>query len=100
AMKLYKNIPSNKRYVEGSIKENQLVSEGVVHAMEHVGNNSKDGNHKATREAFLDADSEYSDEGPQGYGDNKVILSDVQIIQIVRWVIFRREVEGLADYYA
>ncbi|KAI3860170.1 hypothetical protein MKW92_014253, partial [Papaver armeniacum] len=59
-----------------------------------------DGNHKATREAFLDADSEYSDEGPQGYGDKKVILSDVQIIQIVRWVIFRREVEGLADYYA
>ncbi|KAI3859537.1 hypothetical protein MKX03_030267, partial [Papaver bracteatum] len=98
AMKLYKNIPSNKRYVEGSIKENQLVSEGVVHAMEHVGN-SKDGNHKATREAFLDADSEYSDEGPQGYGEKFVTLSDVQLTQIVRWVLFLREVEGLADYY-
>ncbi|KAI3854937.1 hypothetical protein MKX03_009095, partial [Papaver bracteatum] len=69
-----------------------IVSEGVVHAMEHMGN-SKDGNHKATREAFLDADSEYSDEGPQGYGDKNVTLSDVQIIQIVRWVLFRHEVE-------
>ncbi|KAI3844080.1 hypothetical protein MKW92_043909, partial [Papaver armeniacum] len=99
AMKLYKNIPSNKRYPEGSIKENHLTSEGVVYAMEHVAN-SKDGNHKATREAFLDVDSEYSDEGPEGFGDKSATLSDVQFIQIVRWVLFRREVEGLADYYA
>lgn len=98
-MKSFKNIPSNNRFVEGNIKESQLVAEGVVYAMEHVAN-SKDGNHKATREAFLDADSEYSDEGPLGYGDKFVTLTAVQLIQITRLVLFRREVEGLAGYYA
>lgn len=99
SMKYYKNLPTNNRFVEGVIKESQLVAEGVVYAMEHVAN-AKDGNHRATREAFLDGDSEYSDEGPLGYGDKSVTLSSVQLTQITRWVLFRREVEGLADYYA
>lgn len=97
-MKFFKNLPTNNRFVEGIIKESQLVAEGVLYAMEHMAN-AKDGNHSATREAFLDDDSEYSDEGPVGTGEKVVTLSNVQIIQIVRWVLFRREVEGLADYY-
>ncbi|OVA01971.1 hypothetical protein BVC80_1479g6 [Macleaya cordata] len=62
-MKECKNIPSNKRYVEGSIAESYLVSESVRYAMEYMPN-GQDGNHKATWEAFLEEGSEYSDEGP------------------------------------
>lgn len=96
-MKECKNIPSNKRYVEGSIAESYIVSESVRYAMEYMPN-SRDGNHKATREAFLDEDGEYSDEGPILEGKT-VTLGKEQWIQIRRWVLFRLDVEKLDEYY-
>ena len=47
----FKNIPSNKRYVEGSIAESYIVAESVRYCMEYK-QNPLDGNHKHTREAF------------------------------------------------
>lgn len=98
AMKECKNIPSNKRYIEGSIAESYIISESVRHAMEYMPN-SRDRNHKSKRVAFLDEDGEYSDEGPLLDGKT-VTLSVKQWIQIRRWVLFRLDVEKLDDYYS
>ncbi|OVA11871.1 protein of unknown function DUF4216 [Macleaya cordata] len=54
---------------------------------------------QATWEAFLEEGSEYSDEGPMLEHTN-VLLRPEQFIQIRRWVLFRRDIEGLADYYS
>lgn len=98
AMKEFKNNPNNKRYIEGSIKENNLINEAVTYAMEHT-SNPRDGNHQASWEAFLGEESEYSDVGPLGKKGTKVTLSYTQFIQIQRWVLFRCNPDGLADYY-
>ncbi|OVA03948.1 hypothetical protein BVC80_1455g17 [Macleaya cordata] len=79
-MKECKNIPSNKCYIERSIVESYLVAESVRYAMEYMPN-AQDGNHKSTREAFFDDDSEYSDEGPMLEYKN-VKLSLEQFVQI------------------
>ena len=55
-------------------------------------------NHKCTREAFLDEDEEFSDEGPL-LEDKIVILGANQFQQIRRWVLFRLDVDGLQEYY-
>jgi hypothetical protein len=97
-MKGYKNIPSNKRYVEGSIAESHIVSESVRYAMEYMPN-PKDGNHYCTREDFLDENTEYIDEGPLMDGKT-VKLTPQQFIQIRRWVLFRLDDEfGLSEFY-
>lgn len=96
-MKKYKNIPSNNRYIEGSIAVSHIVDESVTHAMECMPNAS-DGNHKATWEAFLKPDSEFSDVGPMLKG-KKVTLTNVQFVQIRRWVLFRLNPIGLDAYY-
>lgn len=97
-MKEFKNIPNNKRYIEGSIKENNLVNEAVTYAMEYK-SKPRDGNHQASWEAFLGEESEYSDVGPMGKKGTTVMLSSMQFIQIRRWVLFRCNPDGLADYY-
>ncbi|PIA27802.1 hypothetical protein AQUCO_07500017v1 [Aquilegia coerulea] len=84
-MKELKSIPKNKRYIEGSIAEAYLVSESVRYAIEYMPN-SENGNHKATREAFLDENSEFSAEGP--LLDGKFItLRPEQLVQIHRWLL-------------
>ncbi|KAM7474177.1 hypothetical protein LguiB_021420 [Lonicera macranthoides] len=62
-MKEFKDIPSNKRYIEGSITESYIVAESVRYCMEYMPN-SLEGNHKRTHEAFLEEDGEFSDTGP------------------------------------
>ena len=75
-------IPSNKRYVEGSIAESYVVAEAVRYCMEYMPN-PLDGNHKHTREAFLEEDGEFSDEGPL-LDDKTVMLEPNQFQQIRR----------------
>lgn len=96
-MKDFKDIPSNKRYVEGSIAESYIVAESVRHCMEYMPN-PLDGNHKRTHEAFLDEDGEFSDEGPL-LEDKDIILETNQFQQIRRWLLFRLDVDGLDEYY-
>ena len=85
-MKEFKDIPSNKRYVEGSIAESYIVGESVRYCMEYMPN-ALDGNHKRTREAFLEENCEFSDEWPL-LDDDTVILEPSQFHQIRRWVLF------------
>ncbi|OVA19201.1 hypothetical protein BVC80_525g6 [Macleaya cordata] len=92
AIKECKNIPSNKRYVEGSIAESYLVSESVRYAMEYMPN-TQDRNHKATWEAFLEEGSEYSDEGPMLEHTN-VLLRPEQFIQIRRWLLEEKKTDS------
>ena len=96
-MKEFKDIPSNKRYIEGSIAESYVVGESVRYCMEYMPN-LLDGNHKRTREAFLEENGEFSDEGPllDGYA---VKLEPKQFQQIRRWVLFLLNVDGLKEYY-
>ena len=96
-MKEFKDIPSNKRYVEGSIAESYIVGESVRYCMEYMPN-PLDGNHKRTREVFLEENGEFSDEGPL-LDDNNVVLESNQFQQIRRWVLFRLDVHGLSEYY-
>ena len=96
-MKEFKDIPSNKRYVEGSIAESYVVGESVRYCMEYMPN-PLDGNHKRTREAFLDENDEFSDVGPL-LDDNNVVLESNQFQQIRRWVLFRLDIHGLGEYY-
>ena len=96
-MKDFKGIPSNKWYVEGSITESYVVAESVRYCMEYMPN-SLDGNHKRSREAFLEEDGEFSDEGPL-LGDKTITLGSIQFQQIRRWVLFGLNVDGLQDYY-
>ena len=96
-MKDFKDIPSNKRYVEGSIAESYVVAESVRYCMEYMINPS-DGNHKRSREAFLEDDGEFSDEGPL-LDDKTITLGPVQFQQIRRWVLFRLNVDGFQEYY-
>lgn len=96
-MKECKDIPSNKRYVEGSIAESYLVAESVRYAMEYM-SNPRAGNHKYSQEAFLDENGEYSDEGPMLDGKD-VLLSPHQFVQIRRWVLFRLDVEERDTFY-
>lgn len=91
-MKECKDIPSNKRYVEGSIAESYLVRESVRYAMEYIPNSQ----HKTTGQVFLDGNDD--DEGPVLEGKD-VVLSDAQFVQIRRWLLFRLEVDGLDDHY-
>ena len=60
--------------------------------------NPLDGNHKHSREAFLDQNDEFSDVGPL-LDDNNVVLESIQFQQIRRWVLFRLDVHGLSEYY-
>lgn len=92
SMKECKDIPSNKRYVEGSIAESYLLRESVRYAMEYIPNSQ----HKSTGLDFLDENDQY--EGPVIEGKD-VVLSDVQFVQIRRWLLFRLEVDGLDDHY-
>lgn len=96
-MQDFKDIPSNKRYIEGSIAESYVIAESVRYCMEYMPN-SLDGNHKRTREAFLDEDGEFSDEGPL-LDDKIVMLEPKQFQQIRRWVLFRLDVDGLEEFY-
>ncbi|XP_026383634.1 uncharacterized protein LOC113279134 isoform X3 [Papaver somniferum] len=82
AMKDCKNIPNNKRFIEGSISVSRLLQESVMGAMECMPN-ANDGNHKATWEAFLRPDAEFSDVGSM-LKDKKVTLTNVQFVQIHR----------------
>ena len=75
-MKEFKDIPSNKRYVEGSIAESYIVGESVRYCMEYMPN-PLDGNHKRTREAFLKKNGEFSDEGLL-LDDNTIVLEPKQ----------------------
>ena len=79
-MKEFKDIPSNKRYVEGSIAESYVVGESVRYCMEYMPN-PLEGNHKRTHEAFLEETGEFSDEGPL-LDDNSVMLEPKQFQQI------------------
>lgn len=46
-------------------------------------------------------DSEYSDDGPLKEDDGKAVkLTPARIVQIRRWILFRRDIEGVANYYA
>lgn len=83
-MKEFKNIPSNKSFVEGSIAESYIVGESVRYCMEYMPN-PLEGNHKHTREAFLD--------------DTTMKLEPKQFQQIRRWVLFRLNIDGLDEYY-
>lgn len=96
-MKSCKNIPSNKRYKEGSIAVSYGAQEFVVNAMEFMPNASS-GNHKATWEAFLQPDSEFSDVGPM-LKDKKFTLTSIQFVQIRRWVLFKINPPGLDEFY-
>ena len=96
-MKDFKDIPSNKRYVEGSIAESYMVAEAVRHCMEHMPN-SLEGNHKRSREAFLNEEGDFTDEGPLLEG-KAVMLETHQWLQIRRWLLFRLDVDGLEEYY-
>lgn len=58
--------------------------------------NPLEGNHKHTREAFLDENGEFSDEGPV-LDDTTIKLEPIQ--QIRRWVLFRLNIDGLDEYY-
>ncbi|KAL6519581.1 hypothetical protein OROHE_017401 [Orobanche hederae] len=92
-MKECKDIPSNKRYVEGSIAESYLLRESVRYAMEYI----PDSQHKTTGLDFLDENDEYEGLVLEG---KDVVLSDVQFVQIRRWLLFRLEVDGLYDHYS
>ena len=98
SMKECKDIPSNKRFVEGSIAESYLVSESVRYAMEYIPNPQHKNHKSTTGEVFLDENDEYIDEGPVLEGKD-VILSSEQFVQIRRWLLFRLEVDRLDDYY-
>lgn len=98
-MKECKNIPSNKRYVEGSIVESYLVSESVKYATEYMPNRLE-GNPSSRRESFLDEDGIYGEQGGPILLGKSMILSSEQRIQIRRWVLFRvDDVPLLAEYY-
>lgn len=97
SMKDFKDIPSNKRYVEGSIAESYLVSESVRYAMEYIPDAQRK-IHKSTKAVFFDENDEYLSEGPILEGKD-VFLSSEQFIQIRRWLLFRLEVDGLDIHY-
>ncbi|KAM7501323.1 hypothetical protein LguiB_000227 [Lonicera macranthoides] len=48
----FKDIPSNKRYIEGSIAKFYIVAESVRYCIEYMPN-PLEGNHRRTYEAFL-----------------------------------------------
>lgn len=97
AMKECKNIPSNKRFVEGSISEAYLVSESVRYAMEYMPN-PRDGNHSSKQAPFLDEN--YGDTYERSIIEGKTIkLSGVQRVQIRRWILFRIDIPDRDDYY-
>ena len=96
-MKDFKNIPSNKRYVEGSIAESYVVVESVRYCMEYM-SNPHDENHKHTREAFLEEDGKFSDIWPL-LDDKIIVLEATQFEQIRQWVLFRLDVDGLNEFY-
>ncbi|KAI3895537.1 hypothetical protein MKW92_005669 [Papaver armeniacum] len=62
--------------------------------------NRRDGNHQATWEAFGGEDSEDNDEGPMKEDGKVVKLTPAQFVQIRRWILFRRDIKGVDDYYA
>ncbi|EYU40698.1 hypothetical protein MIMGU_mgv1a021759mg, partial [Erythranthe guttata] len=95
-MKDFKDIPSNKRYIEGSIAESYIVGESVRYCMEYMPN-SLDGNHKRTRQAFLEENGEFSDEGPL-LDDVVIKLEPQQFQQIRRWMLFRLEYKLFLTY--
>ncbi|KAM7503376.1 hypothetical protein LguiB_002280 [Lonicera macranthoides] len=97
-MKEFKDIPSNKRYIEGSIAESYIVAESVRYCMEYMPN-PLEGNHRRTHEAFLEEDGEFSDTGPL-LDDKIMTLETHQFQQIRRWVLFRLHVDGLKEYYS
>lgn len=70
-MRDFKDIPSNKRYVEGSIADSYVV-EFVRYCM-GIHATPLNGNDKRTREAFLEDDGEFFDTGPL-LDDKTVIL--------------------------
>ena len=96
-MKECKNIPSNKRYVEGSISEAYLVSESIRYAMEYM-SNPRMGNHSSTQASFLDENDNDIYECSIMEGKN-IKLSSVQRTQIRRWILFRIDIPDLDDYY-
>ena len=96
-MKECKNIPSNKRYVEGSISEAYLVSESVRYAMEYMPN-PRTSNHSFTQAPFLD-DNEDDMYEHSIIGGKTIKLSGVQRIQIRRWILFRLNIPDRDDYY-
>lgn len=97
-MKECKNIPNNKRFIEASISNAQILSESVRYAMEHSANAAEAG-HKANWNAFLDVGSEFTDVGSV-LGDKRVDLSPQQWVQIRRWILFQRDdIPGFDDYY-
>ncbi|KAM7489448.1 hypothetical protein LguiB_026932 [Lonicera macranthoides] len=96
-MKEFKDIPSNKWYIEGSIAESYIVVESVRYGMESMPN-PLEGNHRRTHEAFLKEDCEFSDTGPL-LDDKITTLETHQFQQIRRWVLFRLHVDGLKEYY-
>ncbi|KAM7477565.1 hypothetical protein LguiA_025778 [Lonicera macranthoides] len=79
----FKDIPSNKRYIEGSIAESYIVAESVRYCMEYMPN-PLEGNHRCTHEAFLEEDGEFSDTGPL-LDDKITTLKTHQFQQIRRW---------------
>lgn len=97
AMKECKGLCHNKRYIEASITNSIILNEAVRYAMEQAKARAE-GGHKANWAAFLDEDSDFSDEGSI-LGDKEVLLSPVQWVQIRRWLIFQRCQPELDDYY-
>lgn len=96
-MKDCKNIPSNKRYIEGSISEAYLVSESVRYAMEYMPN-PRDGNHSSKQASFLDENSD--DIYERSIVEGKPLkLSRVQRSQIRRWLLFRIDIPERDEYY-
>ena len=85
-MKEFKDISSNKRYIEGSIAESYIVGESVRYCMEFMPN-PLEGNQKCTHKAFLEENGEFSDEGPL-LDDDTLKLEPRQFQLICRWVLF------------
>lgn len=97
AMKECKDIPSNKRYVEGSISKAYLVSESVKYVMEYMPN-TRTGNHSSKQAPFLDENED--DIYERSIIESKTIkLSGIQRTQIRRWILFRMEIPDRDDYY-
>ena len=96
-MKEFKDIPSNKRYVEGSIAESCIVKESIRYCMEYMPN-PLDGNHKHTHEAFLEENDKFSNNGHL-LDDNTIMLESIQFQQIRRWVLFLSNIPGINECY-
>lgn len=90
-MKDFKNIPSNKWYVEGSITESYLVSEFVRYTMEYMPSGWA-GSHNSTCASFLDENGEYCDKWPL-LDENNMTLRPERFVQIHKWVLFRLDVD-------